>query len=318
MYSNHHFVPIENFSYISEASRPKHFQNDLFHSNNDLYEVNQNLQYAPTSTPSDPSLLPQPQPNQFFYQQQRPQLLPNPMQPSLALTARKFSKQNENERHKRTKRSLSVSSSKSSRFKLARESPKLGNEDAHRTMKPKIATTYWEDEKTLCYQVKSRGHLVSRREDNNQVNGTKLLNVVGMSRGKRDGILKNEKLKNATVVKIGSMNLKGIWIPFERAREIARNEGVDELLYPLFVEDIKSFFTEQGSKMKRESDTDDESDYTGNDTVEMPHSSSPSPRLQTIEVAYPNGLDLNFFAENQVRNEFYVPMTDDKSYKKTV
>lgn len=41
------------------------------------------------------------------------------------------------------------------------------------------------------------------------INGTKLLNVTGMSRGKRDGILKNEKSR--VVVKVGSMHLKGVW-----------------------------------------------------------------------------------------------------------
>lgn len=45
--------------------------------------------------------------------------------------------------------------------------------------------------------------------DNDMINGTKLLNVVGMSRGKRDGILKNEK--GRVVVKVGSMHLKGVW-----------------------------------------------------------------------------------------------------------
>jgi enhanced filamentous growth protein 1 len=45
--------------------------------------------------------------------------------------------------------------------------------------------------------------------DNDMVNGTKLLNVAGMSRGKRDGILKSEKLRN--VVKVGAMHLKGVW-----------------------------------------------------------------------------------------------------------
>lgn len=45
--------------------------------------------------------------------------------------------------------------------------------------------------------------------DNNMVNGTKLLNVCGMSRGKRDGILKNEKER--IVVKVGAMHLKGVW-----------------------------------------------------------------------------------------------------------
>lgn len=41
------------------------------------------------------------------------------------------------------------------------------------------------------------------------VNGTKLLNVAGMTRGRRDGILKSEKQKH--VVKIGPMHLKGVW-----------------------------------------------------------------------------------------------------------
>ena len=45
--------------------------------------------------------------------------------------------------------------------------------------------------------------------DNDMVNGTKLLNVVGMSRGKRDGILKNER--GRVVVKVGAMHLKGVW-----------------------------------------------------------------------------------------------------------
>jgi hypothetical protein len=45
--------------------------------------------------------------------------------------------------------------------------------------------------------------------DNNMINGTKLLNAAGMSRGKRDGILKNER--GRMVVKIGAMHLKGVW-----------------------------------------------------------------------------------------------------------
>ncbi|ODV74579.1 KilA-N domain-containing protein CYBJADRAFT_120572, partial [Cyberlindnera jadinii NRRL Y-1542] len=63
----------------------------------------------------------------------------------------------------------------------------------------------WEDEGTVCYQVESRGISVSRREDTNFINGTKLLNVAGMTRGRRDGILKSEKVRY--VVKIGAMNL---------------------------------------------------------------------------------------------------------------
>lgn len=45
--------------------------------------------------------------------------------------------------------------------------------------------------------------------DNHFINGTKLLNVAGMTRGRRDGILKSEKTRH--VVKIGPMHLKGVW-----------------------------------------------------------------------------------------------------------
>lgn len=110
--------------------------------------------------------------------------------------------------------------------------------------KPRITTTFWEDENTVCYQVEARGISVSRREDSNFINGTKLLNVTGMTRGRRDGILKTEKTRY--VVKIGAMNLKGVWIPFERAFELARNEGIADSLFPLFVRDIKSFFLNGG------------------------------------------------------------------------
>jgi enhanced filamentous growth protein 1 len=92
-------------------------------------------------------------------------------------------------------------------------------------MKPRVTTTLWEDEGTLCFQVEAKGICVARREgnfrpnvlsanilDNNMINGTKLLNVAGMSRGKRDGILKSEKAR--AVVKVGAMHLKGVWYSF--------------------------------------------------------------------------------------------------------
>jgi protein SOK2 len=92
--------------------------------------------------------------------------------------------------------------------------------------KPRVTATLWEDEGSLCYQVEAKGVCVARREgecnmiidsknladsiaDNHMINGTKLLNVAGMTRGRRDGILKSEKLRH--VVKIGPMHLKGVW-----------------------------------------------------------------------------------------------------------
>ncbi|QOU19669.1 hypothetical protein BRETT_003820 [Brettanomyces bruxellensis] len=111
-------------------------------------------------------------------------------------------------------------------------------------LKPKITTTMWEDEKTLCYQVEANGVIVVRRADNDMINGTKLLNVTKMTRGRRDGILKAEKIRD--VVKIGSLHLKGIWIPFERAAAMAKREGIYDLLYPLFVKDLASLI-QQGT-----------------------------------------------------------------------
>ncbi|ORY57301.1 uncharacterized protein BCR38DRAFT_461431 [Pseudomassariella vexata] len=103
-------------------------------------------------------------------------------------------------------------------------------------MKPRVTATLWEDEGSLCFQVEARGICVARREDNHMINGTKLLNVAGMTRGRRDGILKSEKIRH--VVKIGPMHLKGVWIPFERALDFANKEKITEMLYPLFVHNI--------------------------------------------------------------------------------
>ncbi|KAI9253008.1 transcription regulator HTH, apses-type DNA-binding domain-containing protein, partial [Sporodiniella umbellata] len=106
---------------------------------------------------------------------------------------------------------------------------------------PKLTKNVWEDEETLCYQVEARGIHVVRRQDNDMINGTKLLNVVGMSRGKRDGILKNEK--GRVVVKVGSMHLKGVWITFQRAKDLAIKFKIFDLVYPLFMEDPSAFLS---------------------------------------------------------------------------
>ncbi|KAI4240278.1 MAG: hypothetical protein L6R40_005214 [Gallowayella cf. fulva] len=103
-------------------------------------------------------------------------------------------------------------------------------------MKPRVTATLWEDEGSMCFQVEAKGVCVARRDDNHMINGTKLLNVAGMTRGRRDGILKSEKTRH--VVKIGPMHLKGVWIPFERALDFANREKITESLYPLFVHNI--------------------------------------------------------------------------------
>ncbi|KAI9271417.1 transcription regulator HTH, apses-type DNA-binding domain-containing protein, partial [Sporodiniella umbellata] len=98
--------------------------------------------------------------------------------------------------------------------------------------RPRLIATVWDDQNTLCYQVDTQGICVARRQDNDMINGTKLLNVAGLSRGKRDGILKNEKKR--VVVKIGAMSLKGVWIPLDRAKALASQFGISDTLYPLF------------------------------------------------------------------------------------
>ncbi|KAI0244121.1 basic helix-loop-helix transcription factor, partial [Massospora cicadina] len=119
----------------------------------------------------------------------------------------------------------------SSEFSMAYQEP---------YMAPKLSAVQWEDERTYCFQVECHNIVVARRNDTHFVNGTKLLNVVGMTRGKRDGILKGEPGRH--VIKSGSMALKGVWIPLQRAKQLAKEHGVFTKLYPLFEPDIESFY----------------------------------------------------------------------------
>ena len=68
------------------------------------------------------------------------------------------------------------------------------------------------------------GEVANAITDNHMINGTKLLNVAGMTRGRRDGILKSEKLRH--VVKIGPMHLKGVWYAALDARGCCSVVGV--------------------------------------------------------------------------------------------
>jgi hypothetical protein len=75
----------------------------------------------------------------------------------------------------------------------------------------------WQDDKVRLIALSFKSGRRTKKDspffflfiDNDMINGTKLLNVTGMSRGKRDGILKNEK--GRVVVKVGAMHLKGVW-----------------------------------------------------------------------------------------------------------
>lgn len=45
--------------------------------------------------------------------------------------------------------------------------------------------------------------------DNDMISGTKLLNITGMSRGRRENILRD--VENSVRVRVGAMHLKGTW-----------------------------------------------------------------------------------------------------------
>ncbi|GMF07354.1 unnamed protein product [Ambrosiozyma monospora] len=102
---------------------------------------------------------------------------------------------------------------------------------------PKVSYVWWEDQNVQCYVWEYNGVLVLRRSDNDMINGTKMLNTKGITRGRRTGMLKNEKIRH--VIKYGSMPFIGIWIPLERAKMYAKREGTYEGLKPIFDENIK-------------------------------------------------------------------------------
>jgi hypothetical protein len=74
---------------------------------------------------------------------------------------------------------------------------------------PRVTGCFWKSERCLYLQVEVRGIYVTRREDNNLVNGTKLLNVAGISKYRRTVILRGEKTRH--VVSLGPMHLRGVW-----------------------------------------------------------------------------------------------------------
>lgn len=104
--------------------------------------------------------------------------------------------------------------------------------------RPTASLLFWKDEGCVAISVETRGIQVTRRDDNQMINGSKLLDVVGMNRDQKDEILKIEKMRH--VVEIGPMHLKGVWITFERALEISNREKLTGLLYPLFENDLNT------------------------------------------------------------------------------
>ncbi|GAA5967863.1 hypothetical protein JCM21900_003817 [Sporobolomyces salmonicolor] len=104
---------------------------------------------------------------------------------------------------------------------------------------PVVSSTLWEDEMTVVMAVLVEGHVVARRADNDWINCTKLLNMVGMTRGKRDMYLKNEPQR--VVFRRGALHLKGVWLPLPSALRLAQEYSLLSRLYPLFEPNLKLF-----------------------------------------------------------------------------
>ncbi|GAA6060635.1 hypothetical protein JCM10212_006386 [Sporobolomyces blumeae] len=102
-----------------------------------------------------------------------------------------------------------------------------------------VSTTLWEDELTIVMSIVVEGNLVARRVDNDWVNCTKLLNMAGMTRGKRDMFLKNEHER--VVFRRGALHLKGVWLPLPAALRLAQAFDIEHRLYPLFEPNLKSW-----------------------------------------------------------------------------
>ncbi|GAA5989474.1 hypothetical protein JCM11641_007314 [Rhodosporidiobolus odoratus] len=108
-----------------------------------------------------------------------------------------------------------------------------------RKLEPIVSSTLWEDERTIVMQVLVDGHVVARRADNDWINSTKLLNMAGLTRGKRDMYLKNEPER--IVFRRGALHLKGVWLPLSAAARLAKAYTLYDKLYPLFETDLQRF-----------------------------------------------------------------------------
>lgn len=149
-------------------------------------------------------------------------------------------------------------------------------------MKPRVKATVWKDESSPCFEVNAKGVCVARRQDNNMINATQLLNVTGMSKDCSDDILQKEEVVH--VVKNGPMHLKGVWLPFDRALDIANKEKITEELYPLFEHDIESLLDHQ--KNVRPGDLDALNDISSveKDRAELRSRITTSPPISEVDI----------------------------------
>lgn len=103
-----------------------------------------------------------------------------------------------------------------------------------------ISKVYWMEQDTYCYQFELGPHRICRREDTHFINASKLIRLAPMTRGRRDGILRSEKVRYIT--RKGQTDFKGVWVPFERAKYLAVLANIFSHVQALFSYDMESVY----------------------------------------------------------------------------
>ncbi|ODV90702.1 hypothetical protein CANCADRAFT_31576 [Tortispora caseinolytica NRRL Y-17796] len=117
---------------------------------------------------------------------------------------------------------------------------------------PSLFRVTWETEGVECLQLAVNKILVTRRLDNNMINGTKMLNTADITRGKRDGMLKQQE--HRIIIKQGLMPFKGVWITLESAKNLAEQANISSLLFPLLEHNVEQVVMAQGIEVTDQRD----------------------------------------------------------------
>ncbi|KAI9625091.1 hypothetical protein H4Q26_016479 [Puccinia striiformis f. sp. tritici PST-130] len=85
------------------------------------------------------------------------------------------------------------------------------------------------------YEMMARGVGVMRRRSDSYMNATQILKVAGLDKSKRTRILEREIIQGEhEKIQGGYGRYQGTWVPFTRAKELAVQLNVAQLLVPLF------------------------------------------------------------------------------------
>ncbi|KAI0173141.1 apses-domain-containing protein [Hypoxylon sp. FL1284] len=115
--------------------------------------------------------------------------------------------------------------------------PKLGNGLGHGLDAHQIYSAVYSG--VDVYEMEVNGVAVMRRRHDSWLNATQILKVANIDKGKRTKILEKEiQTGEHEKVQGGYGKYQGTWIKFERAVEVCRQYGVEEILQPLLTYDM--------------------------------------------------------------------------------